>query len=264
MRRMVLVVVLGLLVGLLSRVGAVEITGAPLRPAQLQSRVRLGLPHTLGQTDSTLTCFEGQLTVLLNPGCFRTDQPAQPGDCVSTSGHFLVQYLFPEVTRDFHVLGFGFLSNDDATVFPSAGVLQLPIVQGQVRFPTAAELAALPVQQIETFGDTSIVFVDLEAQHIVVQPGGNTALVVALQFPQGGDLVDVGVGPGIACDADFPEQRCDIFTIDGGTSWFESVCSPGDPTCEPLDWGFVLAWEPAVLPVESITWSQVKQLFKTP
>jgi hypothetical protein len=107
------------------------------------------------------------------------------------------------------------------------------------------------------------VFVDLEAQHIVVQPGGNTALVVALQFPQGGDLVGVGIGPGIAADADFPEQRCDIFTIDGGTSWFESVCSPTDPTCEPLDWGFALLMEP-VLPVKSITWSQVKQLFKTP
>ena len=263
MRRMVLVLTWGLLSGLVLQSGAVEITGAPLRPAQLQSRAQLASPHALLQTDSTLACFEGYLTALLNPGCFETLDPPHTADCVSASSHFMVQYLFPDVTVTHKVIGFGFLSNDDDTVFPSAGVLQLPIVQGQVRFPSPAELADLPVKMVETFGDTSLVFVDIEAQNLLVQPGANTALVLALQFPQGGDLTAVGVGPGIAADADYPELECDIFTLDGGTIWFESVCSPTDPTCEPLDWGFVLLMEP-VLPVESITWSQVKNLFKTP
>ena len=263
MRRGVVLAV-ALVSGLVSRASAVEITGAPLRPARLQSAATLPAPRAILQAESTFTCFEGQLQFLVNPGCFETSNPSQPGDCVSTSNHFLVQYLFPELTVRHKVLGFGFLSNDDETVFPSAGVLQLPIVQGQVRFPTQAELASLPVTFIETFGDTSVVFVDLEGRNMLVEPGGNTALVLALQFPQGGDLTSVGVGPGIAADGDFPEQECDIFTIDGGASWFESVCDQGDPTCDPLDWGFVLLLEPAPIAVESMSWSRVKALFKTP
>lgn len=234
-------------------------------PARLQSHLVLPSPYRILQQDSTFACFEGLLSVLLNPGCFVTPTPPRPGDCVSAATDFMVQYIFPDVPTDHRVIGFGFLSNDDDTVFPSAGVFQFPIdQQGFVRFPTSTELANLPVTQIETFGDTSVVFVDVESENIIVEPGATTALVVALQFPQGGEQTGVGLGPGIGADADHPDQACDVFTVDGGVTWYEPApCSPSDPTCEPLDWGFVVLMRP-VDPVESITWSNVKSFFRTP
>jgi hypothetical protein len=154
-------------------------------PARLESSVSLSNSrYELIAQEDTLFCFEGLLSVLINPGCFVTQNPPQPGDCTSTDGHFFVQYLFPDVATTSRVLGFGFLSNDDDTVFPSAGVLQLDVDnQGFVRFPTAAELANLPVTNIDTPGDTSVVFVDVTSQNIVFEPGSDKALVVCLQLP---------------------------------------------------------------------------------
>lgn len=235
-------------------------------PARLQSHETLPSPRTIQQQDVLLACYEGTLSVLLNPGCFVTAVPPQPGDCVSTSGHFMVQYVFPNVATSHKVLGFRFLNNDAATIFPSAGVLQLPIdAQGSVRFPSVSELANLQVTGIQGIADTTMVTVNLEGENIIVQPGTTTALVVALQFPQGGDLVDIGVGPGIAADADDPDQDCDLFTVDGGNHWFlPAPCSPGDPFCDPLDWGFELLLQAIPVSVESMTWSGVKALYLTP
>ena len=250
--------------GLFGPVRAAAPRFGPASPAILQTRITLSEPRALAQTELDLSCFEGSVSVLLNPGCFETTNPSQPGDCVSTSAHYLVQYIFPDVAVTHRVRGFGFLSNDGATVFPSAGVFQFPIVQGEVRYPTTTELANLQVDQISSGTDTTVAFVDVESHDIRVQPGGNTALIVALQFPSGGDLTSVGVGPGIAADADHPDQACDVFTIDGGSSWFEPIpCSVGDPNCEPLDWGFVIVLDP-VVSVTPATWAQVKVLFRTP
>ncbi len=252
------------LMGLPGALRAAATRFGPAKPAYLQSHALLPEPRSLAQADSTISCFEGSVSVLLNPGCFVTTNPSQPGDCLSTSAHFMVQYVFPDVAVTHRVLGFGFLSNDGATTFPSAGVLQFPIAQGEVRFPTPTELANLPAQQISSGTDTTVAFVDLESQDITVQPGGNTALVVVLQFPNGGDLVSVGVGPGIAADADHPDQNCDVFTIDGGNTWFEPLpCDVGNPSCDPLDWGFVVLLDP-VVSVAQATWTHIKVLFRTP
>jgi len=237
----------------------------PVRPAQLRNSARLTLPQPKPlQIDSTLACFEGQLSVLLNPGCFQTEAPPQPGDCTSRAQHFMVQYLFPDLAVPHQVLGFGFLNNDGETVFPSGGVIPIPIVQGIPDFPTTEQLANLQVRNISFPGDTTVVFVDLEASGIILPAGADVALVVALQFPEGGELVDVGIGPGIATDADPPDQLCDLFTIDGGETWFEPApCDPGDPLCEPLDWGFVVLLDP-ILSLEAVTWTTVKSLYRTP
>ena len=234
-------------------------------PARLQSHTALPSPHPILQQDITLACYEGTLSVLLNPGCFMTVVPPQPGDCVSSSGHFMVQYIFPDVSAAHRVLGFRFLNNDAATVFPSAGLLQLPMEQGSVRFPTVSELANLQVTQIQGSADTSMVTVNLEDANIIVLPGSTTALVVVLQFPSGGRLLDIGVGPGIAADSNAPDQPCDFFTVDGGVHWFSPApCSPGDPSCNPLDWGFALLLAPLPVSLESMTWSGVKSLYHTP
>ncbi|MFQ5599600.1 MAG: hypothetical protein ACE5G2_03495 [Candidatus Krumholzibacteriia bacterium] len=184
----------------------------------------------------------------------------------SSSSHFFVQYLFPDFAVPQRVVGFAFLSNDGATVFPSAGVLLLPIDgMGFVDVPTAEQLANLQVTNIDTPGDTSVVFVDLQAENIILDAGSDMSLVVALQFPQGGQLVAEGVGPGIAADADEPDQLCDIFTIDGGVSgiWFEPFFDPQDPQSVPLDWGFEVILEP-VVSVEDLTWAQLKTLYRNP
>lgn len=238
--------------------GSVARAGSMLsdaRPAYLQSSIRLSPPRAMLQQDTTIACFEDSLTELLNPGCFDLGVPPF-GDCTSQSTHFLVQYLFPDLAVEHRVVGIGFLSNDAATVFPSAGVIQIaPNAQGRYRFPTAAELASLQATQIPTTDDLSVVFVNLESSNLLVQQGDNRALVVALQFPQGGVLSAPGVGPGIAADGLPPEQDCDFFTVTGGTGdWYAPVA---------LDWAFVVLLEPST-PVEALTWTQVKKLYRAP
>ena len=238
----------------------------PAQPAYLQSSTRLPAPRSIAQDDLTLSCFEGFLSILLNVGCFTTVNPSQPGDCRSTAGDFMVQYVFPDVAIPHRVVGFGFLSNDGSTIFPSAGVIQIPIVQGFARYPTPAELANLSAQMISSVIDTTVAFVDVQSEEIRVEPGANTALILALQFPTSGLLENtIGVGPGIAADGDYPDQTCDRFTIDGGATWFEPFpCTEGDPLCDPVDWGFVVLLEPIVGSVSQANWTQVKVLFRTP
>jgi hypothetical protein len=242
----------------------------PTRRAYLTQDVpRLSVPPAvIAQSETTtVSCFEGQLSVLLNPGCFVTADPPQPGDCISTADHFMVQYLFPDWpagAASAKILGFGFLNNDADTVYPSAGLIVIPLDnQGRARFPLPEELANLQVQNVGSATDTSEAYVDLSQENIVVDQGAGVALVLALQFPATGELVDVGVGPGIAVDADLPDQVCDLFTIDAGASWFEPApCS--DTTCEPLDWGFVLLIETDPVSAENVSWSAVKILYRTP
>ena len=240
----------------------------PAQPAYLQSSTQLPTPRSIAQDDLTLSCFEGFLSQLLNVGCFRTVNPSQPGDCSSTAGDFMVQWIFPDVAIPHRVVGFGFLSNDGSTVFPSAGVIQVPIVQGIARYPTQAELANLSAEMISSVIDTSVAFVDVQSEEIRVEPGGNTALIVALEFPHSGIInfdVPLGDGPAIAADGDLPDQTCDRFTIDGGVNWFEPLpCTGADPECQPLDWGFVVLLEPIVGSVERANWTQVKVLFRNP
>jgi len=219
--------------------------------------LRLASPRQiLGSGELNVTCFEDALTTVINPGCFMVPGG---GNCISRATHYFVQYIFPGVTSTHRVNGFGFISNDGQTVFPSAGIITMPDQSPGLRFPTAAELANLQIRNIATPGDTSIVFVDLS--NAGVSFGAGQALVICLQFPEGGQLMGpaLGVGPGIAANDSIPDQDCDYFTVDGGqnpaTSWF--IPDPNDP--EPLDWGFELLYEP--LAIEQRTWTGVKSLF---
>ena len=221
------------------------------------------LPTPLPQVASsdTLTCFNGVDGVLLNPGCFATSNPTQAGDCASTTSQYLVQYLFPEKAALERLSGFGFVSND-ATVFPSAGALLIPIVDNMVRFPTTSELASLQRTNVTSPSDMANVFVSLTSEQILVGPDTDAALVLVLQFPDG-QLVSQNEGPAIAVESSSPDNDCDFFTIDSGTSgtWFAPVYDASDPNSLPLDWGFVAVFEPLSVDVELLTWSALKEKY---
>jgi hypothetical protein len=238
-----------------------------VREARVQTHVDLpGFSFPAILADSSLRCFSGADFALVNPGCFVTGDPTQPGDCASTSSHFFVQYLFPDFAIAQRLRGFGFLNNDGDTVFPSAGALVLPLNNGSTRFPTAQELASLPARNVQASGDTSQVFVDLSGSSLVIEPGSAVALVLVLQFPDGGQLQAPTQGPGIAADRSLPDESCDYFTVDAGQSgvWFEPRYDPADPQSLPLDWGFVTIFDPVGVGVEDLTWSHVKQMYRTP
>lgn len=237
-----------------------------VQPAQLQGVIRTDVQFPGVSADSTVQCFDGAQFAILNPGCFVTSNPAQAGDCTSSDSQFLIQYLFPNPAVPQRLRGFGFLSNDDATVFPAAGALLIPVEGGNVRFPTAGELNRLAVTNIQSPGDTSRVFVDLRDDNLVVQPGGGEALVLVLQFPRGGQLTAPTQGPGIAAEASAPDAGCDFFTVDSGRSgtWFAPTYDPQDPQSVPLDWAFVAFFDAVATPVEALTWSHVKSLYRTP
>lgn len=248
------------------------------KPARLQSLHVLSTPiRDFVQQDSTLFCFEGFLSGIVNPACF-TAPPQQPEpDCISSSDHFFVQIQFPAYAEPYRITGFGFVSNDGNTVFPSAGIVLLPLdaLGNPTRFPTPEELANLPVKDIATPGDTSVVFVDVSAESLIIGPG-DIGVAVALQFPDGGELAGIADGPGILADADPPDQVCfegaccDLFTLDGGASqdesWYSPVYDPVNfPDDPPLDWGFVVTVEPAdPVSVEQRDWTHVKRLYRTP
>ena len=217
------------------------------------SNLHLASPRRiLGSGEQSVTCFEDLLTTVINPGCFTVPGA---GNCISQATQYFVQYIFPSLTEPYRINGFGFISNDGQTVFPSGGILILPDQPPGLRFPTNAELTNLQVRDIPSPGDTSVVFVDLRSAGIHVGPG--QAIVICLQFPAGGQLVgpNLGVGPGIAANDSIPDQDCDYFTVNTGTNWYQP--DPNDP--EPLDWGFEVVYEP--LGVESRTWAGVKGLF---
>jgi hypothetical protein len=215
--------------------------------------------------DTTFTCFEStSLVSAINPGCFVTFSPPQPGDCSTHTGHFLLQSITPTLPVSHRVRGISFRSNDSATVFPSAGVILSALDdQGHFLLPDASQLAGLQVQQITSSADTSWVHVDLDAAGIVVPAGSDMAILVALQFPDGEQLTALGEGPGIAVDAALPDSDCDFFTIDGGVTWMAPSYDPQDPLATPLDWGFVLRLEP-ITRAASATWSSVKALYRSP
>ncbi len=242
----------------------VEAGDGTARHAKLQSSVSLSQPRTLAADDDTLTCFDGSQAALVNPGCFSTSAPSQSGDCTSSSAHYFVQYLFPQPSSLKRVRGFSFLSNDADTVFPSAGALLLPIENGSVRFPTAAELGQLQRTNVSAAGDTSQVFVDLRSAGIVVGPTTDAALVLVLQFPDGGQLVSETQGPGVAVESSTPDNDCDFFTIDGGTSgtWFSPVYDPNNPSSLPLEWGFVAVLEPLSVRTDGVSWSWIKETYR--
>jgi hypothetical protein len=208
--------------------------------------------RTLAAADSLLTCFEGELIELINVGCF-VDGPLR---CVSDSDHFFGQWVYPDFTVPHQITGVAFISNDGATVWPSVGVVLVPT--NAPRYPTAAELANLQVRNVPTPYDTAVVVADLRPYNIVWNPGMD--VVVCLQFPEGGELVTVGQGPGILADNMIPDQTCDRLTFDAGRSgdWFAP-----DPTQPPIDWGFAVLFAPAS-PVLPTSWGTVKTLYRSP
>lgn len=222
-----------------------------------QSALRFPVPRDLAAGNETsFACFEDALTTVINAGCFVLPGVPGSGNCTSRASHYFVQYIFPGVTSCNEIVGFGFISNDGQTVFPSAGVVVMPDQQPGLRFPTPTELTNLQVVNIPTPGDTSIVFVDLVSRALTFGPG--QAVVLCLRFPEGGTLMGpaLGVGPGIAANDSIPDQDCDYFTVNGGGNWF--IPDPNDP--DPLDWGFELVYRPCTA-IEPSSWSEFKGLF---
>ena len=221
---------------------------AALAPSAARSGgVRLGSPRTLAVADTSLTCFEGPLSFILNPGCFT---PPGAGDCVAHSSQYFIQYITPSFTALHRIQGFGFISNDGATVFPAAGIVLIPSAEN--RFPRRGELDSLQVHNVVTPHDTAVVVVDLRPYNLTV--GAGTDVVVCLRFPEGGRLESVGTGPGILVDEVAPDPRCDFFTVDGGANYFANAVD------DPLDWGFEVIFQP-VTAVEGTSWSALKSLY---
>lgn len=210
--------------------------------------VRLEQPRVRATTaDTSLTCFTGPLSLILNPGCF---SPPAAGDCVAHSTQYFVQYITPSFASPHRIKGFGFISNDGSTVFPAAGILLIP--HDDNRFPRPGELDSLAVHNVVTPHDTAVVVVDLRPYDLRVSSG--TDVVVCLRFPEGGQLTATGAGPGILVDEEAPDPACDYFTVDGGVSYYSNAVD------DPLDWGFEIIFEP-VTAVEGISWSAMKQLY---
>jgi len=241
-------------------------TIASAKPARLRSYAKLSTPaRDWTQQDSTVTCFESVVSAIVSPACFQIPG-VQPGDCVANSGQFFVQAIFPPFYSVPHqVTGFGFLGNDGDTVFPSGGVVfARPNAQNEYPFPTQGQLANLQVTNIASTADTAVVFVDLTAANLVIGANDDVAIMVALQFPDGGTLTGVAIGPGIGADSDEPDPDCDFFTVDGGNGdWYAPLYDPNDPQSIPLDWGFVVTLEPVVA-VEHQSWTHVKRLYTSP
>jgi hypothetical protein len=222
--------------------------------ATRQGGLRLSAGLTLGAAiDTSLTCFQDSLTLVLNPGCF---DPPTVGDCRTQSEHYFVQYLtpVPNFGSPYRIKSFAFISNDASTIFPSAGILLLPVTPA--RFPTAQELDSLQVQNVQAAEDLGIVAVDLQQENLVVT--NQMEVVICLQFPAGQQLTGIGVGPGIVVDEVNPDNLCDFFTVDGGanpaTSWYSPAAN------DPLDWGFEVQFE-ILTAAESTSWSDFKRLY---
>jgi hypothetical protein len=223
-------------------------------------------PAALQCIDSeVLYCFQGELTALVNPGCFSVPSA---GDCASSDSHYMVQYFDPlEYLGDFpgtwRVCEVAWVTNDGDTVWPSVGVVRVPYTAG--RFPTTMELESLQVQNVASPGDTAEVVVNLQGANIEFTR--DDVLYLALQFPEGGVLTAPLQGPGILA-ADVPpgdtDANCDFFTVDSGTQWYapEAACDTCQPPVTGLDWGFALVIEP-VTAVEERSWSLIKQLYRS-
>ena len=229
-------------------------TGSGAAVAQRLGGVALQAPVRMPANTFGQTCFDSSLTLALSPGCFRLLSPPSGGDCVSHIGHYFIQYFAPSFPTPQRIAGFGFISNDGATVFPAAGLVLIPSAQN--RFPTTAELASLQVHSVQAAHDTAAVVVDLRPLNLTVTSG--TDVVVCLQFPEGGLLATVGNGPGILVDETNPDQDCDFFTHNGGTSF-----NRNDFGVDPLDWGFELIFEP-VSALQPLSWSELKRLYGDP
>jgi hypothetical protein len=76
-----------------------------------------------------------------------------------------VQYLtpVPTFTTPHLIKTLEFISNDAATVFPSVGILLIPV--SPPRFPTAQELDSLQVRNVGAASDFGIVSVDMLPYH---------------------------------------------------------------------------------------------------
>ena len=252
------------LVCLVARAAAAESTLPPAAVAVTSRTVTIGPASLLPQAGTAVSCFEGYIQETTNPGCFTLpNPPGGGGDCVSHSSQFMVQYTFPQFVGLYRVRSLAFLSNDGATVFPSAGVILMSYRKGASwGLPTQQQLSSLQAHNVPTPHDTATVVVDLFPYNLTF--GDSTAIIVAVQFPEGGQLVGPGVGngPGIAAEDQPPDQNCDYFTIDAGRTgdgWFQPTAHP----TKPLDWGFQVIVEP-VIPVLPTSWSMIKTLYRLP
>ena len=250
---------------LIGGIGLLAVTAAASpRPSAIEServggvQLPAGVPMktrpAIALADTAVRCFEGALTLALNPGCFLT--PSAGGDCISHQQHLFIQNFVPTFATPHRIKAFRFISNDGSTVFPAAGVVVTPYAD--VRFPTPAELNALQVQNVPTAHDTAIVTVTLpiDAPSLVVTSGVD--VWICLRFPEGGHVTAIGVGPAIIVDEVAPDPDCDFFTQDGGQSYFTN--NRTTVPLDPLDWGFELIYEP-VTAVTPLSWSEIKRLY---
>jgi len=215
-----------------------------------------GAPRLLADS-LFLRCFQDSLTLLINPGCF--SPPTATGDCRTQSTYYFVQYLtpVPDFPTPYRITHMQFISNDAATVFPSAGVVLIPVAED--RWPTQAELQDLQAHNVQAAQDLGIIDIDLSSANLQVTSG--TEVVICLQFPQGQQLTAVGVGPAILVDEVLPDNNCDFMTITAGanpaTDWYRPAQD------DPLDWGFQLIFEPTVA-VQGKSWTAMKRLYGDP
>jgi hypothetical protein len=106
---------------------------------------------------------------------------------------------------------------------------------------------------VQAAGDTTLVVIDLSGFNIAF--ADSAILALAVQFPEGGELLDWGIGPGLLIDTQAPDQRCDYLTTNSGQTWWEPA------PVEHIDWGFEAVIEPTTA-IESLRWSQVKTLYR--
>ena len=212
-------------------------------------------PHRFTLAPTPVFCFEGYPDNVTNPGCF--GPPAGAADCVSHSQHYLVQYIYPNVTSWHRLEAIGFISNDASTVFPSAGafVISQKAPNSSFRFPTFNEITHLQAHNIQSAADTTLVVIDLRGFQITF--ADSAILALAVQFPEGGELLDYGVGPALGLESQLPDQRCDYLTTNTGQNWWEPH------PLEHIDWAFEAVIE-STTAIESRGWSQVKALYRRP
>ena len=211
-------------------------------------------PQRFALPPSPVFCFEGYPDNVTNPGCF--GPPAGAADCVSHSDHYLVQYLYPNVTGTQRLDAIGIISNDASTVFPSAGAFVISQkAPNNFRFPTLNEITHLQAHNVRSANDTTLVLIDLSGFQITF--ADSAILAIAVQFPEGGALLDYGVGPALALESQLPDNRCDYLTTNSGQNWWEPH------PLEHIDWAFEAVIEPTTA-IESRGWSQVKALYRRP
>lgn len=186
---------------------------------------------------------------------------------------YAVQYYFvPSMVEWHQLIRWGFVANDDATVWPGAGGLVILPDSGVSRFPTLAELAAASAMTppFQAAHDTATVVIDLADEWVAIPPfTPEAAMVAVLEVPTGfPDTTQVGVGTGFLL-ADKLGTECSFYTPDGGVSWFVLVnhewawaAEIGMPTTSDVPDDDCDDDDDDCVAVVPRTWTQMKKVYR--